>query len=36
MFWRTDCRGWKEILPLGKALKFEVIVQKYALKVIKI
>ena len=28
-------RGWNEILLLGKALKFEVIFQKYALKLIK-
>ena len=29
-------RGWNEILLLGKALKFGVIFQKYALKLIKI
>ena len=28
-------RGWNEILQLGKALKFGVIFQKYALKLIK-
>ena len=28
-------RGWNEILLLGKALKFGVIFQKYALKLIK-
>ena len=28
-------RGWNEFLLLGKALKFEVIFQKYALKLIK-
>ena len=29
-------RGWNEILLLGKALKFGVIFQKFALKLIKI
>ena len=29
-------RGWNEILLLGKALKFWVIFQKFALKLIKI
>ena len=39
--WSTKClggpifRGWNENLLLGKALKFGVIVQKYALKLIK-
>ena len=28
-------RGWKKILLLGKALKFGVIYQKYAVKLIK-
>ena len=28
-------RGWDEFLLLGKARKFEVIFQKYALKLIK-
>ena len=28
-------RGWKDMLPLGKALKFGVIFQEYALKLIK-
>ena len=28
-------RGWNKILLLGKALKFGVIFQKYALKLIK-
>ena len=29
-------RGWNEILLLGKPLKFRIIFQKYALKLIKI
>ena len=36
MFWGTIFEGRNEILLLGKALKFGVIFQKYALKLIKI
>ena len=35
MFGGSIFRGWNEILLLGKALKFGVIFQKYALKLIK-
>ena len=35
MFGGPIFRGWNEILLLGKALKFGVIFQKYALKLIK-
>ena len=37
VFWGGPIfRGWNEILLLGKALKFGVIFQKFALKLIKI
>ena len=35
MFGGPICLGWNEILLLGKALKFGVIFQKYALKLRK-
>ena len=36
MFWGPIYRRWNEILLLGKVLKFGVIFQKLALKLIKI
>ena len=33
--WESDFEGRKEILLLGKALKFRVIFQKYELKIIE-